>query len=74
MQECFVSSLVETGHVVLEKKGFFYFVNVFSLFGNHLPLEKDVVLHLNKLEFPVLAVLEKKILKFCQLIIAKRQI
>ena len=71
MQECFVSSLVETGPVVLEKKGFFNFVNVFSLFRNHLPLEKGVVLHLNKPEFPVLAILEKKIFKFCQFSLKK---
>ena len=29
---------------------FFYFVNVFSLFHNYLPLEKGRALHLNKLE------------------------
>ena len=44
-------SLVEIGPVVLEKK-ILNFVNVFSLFHNNLPLEKDVALHLNKLEFP----------------------
>ena len=32
---------------------FFNFVNVFSLFPNDLPLEKGMVLHLNKLEFPL---------------------
>ena len=37
------------GPVVLEKK-IFNFINVFSLFRNYLPLEKGVVLHLNKLE------------------------
>ena len=31
---------------------FLNFVNVSSLFCNHLPLEKGVVLHLSKLEFP----------------------
>ena len=34
------------------KRRFFKFVNVFSLFRYFLPLEKGVVLHLNKLEFP----------------------
>ena len=29
-----------------------YFVIVFSLFQNYLPLEKDVAIHLNKQEFP----------------------
>ena len=32
---------------------FFNFVHVFSLFPNHLPLEKDGTLHLNKLESPL---------------------
>ena len=31
---------------------FFNFVNVFSLFCNYVPLEKDGALHLNKLESP----------------------
>ena len=31
---------------------FFYFVNVFSLYRNHLPLKKSVAAHLNKLESP----------------------
>ena len=31
---------------------FLNFVNVFSLFCNYLPLEKDWALYLNKLEFP----------------------
>ena len=43
-------SLVEIGPVVLDKKIFFYFVYVFSLFRNYLPLEKGLALHLNKLE------------------------
>ena len=34
------------------RRGFFNFVNVFSLFRNYLPLEKGGVLHLNKLESP----------------------
>ena len=46
----------------------FKFRGVFLLFRYHLPLEKDVTLHLNKLEFPLLRslveissmVLEKK--------------
>ena len=60
---------------------FFYFVNVFLLFCNYLPLEKGGVLHLNKLESPSPkdalwlveigpVVLEKKIYKFCQCIFA----
>ena len=32
------------------EEDFFNFVNVFSLFRNNLPSEKDVALHLNKLE------------------------
>ena len=35
--------------MVLEKKIFFNFVNVFSLFRNYLPLEKGRALHLKKL-------------------------
>ena len=34
------------------RRGFFNFVNVFSLFGNYPPLEKGGTLHLNKLESP----------------------
>ena len=33
------------------EEGFFYFINVFLLFGNYLPLEKDGALHLYRLEF-----------------------
>ena len=36
------------------RRRFLYFVNVFWLFCNYLPLEKDVALHLNKLESPPL--------------------
>ena len=73
-------SLVENGSVVLEKKIFFNFVIVFSLFRNYLPLEKGRALHLNNLEsliqgyfVPSLVeigpvVLEKKIFKSCQFI------
>ena len=39
-------SLIEIGSVILEKKIFFNFVNVFSLFCNYL------IVHLNKLESP----------------------
>ena len=49
-QRCIVPSLVEIGQVVLERKIFFNFVNVFSLFGNYHPLIKGGVLYLNKLE------------------------
>ena len=45
--------LFEIGPVVLEKKIFFNFVYVFLLFHNYLPLEKDRVIHLNKLESPL---------------------
>ena len=34
------------------RRGFFNFVNVFSLFRNYLPLEKGMALPLNKLESP----------------------
>ena len=34
------------------KRGLFNFVNVFLLSRNHLPLEKGLALHLNKLESP----------------------
>ena len=34
------------------RRRFLNFVNVFSLFRNYLPLEKDRSLYLNKLEFP----------------------
>ena len=43
-------SLVEIGPVVLEKKYFINFVNIFSLFHTCLPYEKGAALHLNKLE------------------------
>ena len=34
------------------RRGFFNFVNVFSVFHNYLPLEKCVADHSNKLESP----------------------
>ena len=34
------------------RRGFFNFLNVFSLFSNYLPLEKGGTLRLNKLESP----------------------
>ena len=46
-------SLVENGSVVLEKKIFFNFVNVFLLLLNYLPLEKGGALHLIKLKSPL---------------------
>ena len=49
---CIMPSLVKIGPVVLEKKIFFNFVNVFWLFSNYLPLEKGGALYLNKLESP----------------------
>ena len=45
-------SLVEIGSASGSGEKFFYFVDVFSLFGNYLPLEEGGALHLNKLEFP----------------------
>ena len=38
---------------VSNKYGTYYFVNVFLLFLNYLPLEKGGALHLNKLESPL---------------------
>ena len=35
------------------KEDFFNFVNVFSLFRNYLPLEKDRALHMNNVESPL---------------------
>ena len=49
----FVPSFVEIDPVVLEKKIFINFNNVFSLFRFYLPLEKGVALHLNKIESPL---------------------
>ena len=43
---------VQIGPVVLEKKIFLNFVNVYSLYRNFLPLEKGRALHLKKLESP----------------------
>ena len=43
-------SLVKIGSVDLEKKK--YFVHVFLLFCNYLPLEKGEALHLNKFKSP----------------------
>ena len=70
--------LVEIGSVVQQKKIFFNFVSVFSLFRNYLLLEKGRVPHLNKLQSPLPIVpslveigpkdLEKKIFKFPQCI------
>ena len=48
---CIVPSLIDIGQVVLEKI-FINFVNVFSLFRNYLPLEKDRALHLKTLKSP----------------------
>ena len=44
-------SLVEIGLLVLEKKIFKNF-QYFLLFCNYLPLEEELALYLNKLEFP----------------------
>ena len=45
-------SLVEIGSVVLEKLIFLYIADIFSLFHNYLPLEKERALHLNVPESP----------------------
>ena len=45
-------SLVEIGQVVSEED-FLNFVNRILLFHNYLPLEKDLALHVNKLESPL---------------------
>ena len=49
IQECFVQSLTETGSL---EEDFSNFNIIFSLFHYYLPLEKAMVLYLNKLEFP----------------------
>ena len=51
MQECFVSSLIEICPVVLEAKIFKCHRCIFTI-SKLSPLEKGVILHLNKLEFP----------------------
>ena len=48
---CFVSSLVEIGLVVLEKK-IIKFCQCIFVIHNYLPLEKGRALHLNKLDSP----------------------
>ena len=51
-KDCCVSSLVEIGPVVLEKKNFICCQCIISsLF--YLPLEKSLILHLNIFEFPL---------------------
>ena len=51
-KDALCQDLLKFGSVVLEKKFFFNFINVFSLFHNYLPLEKGLALHLNKIESP----------------------
>ena len=46
-------SLYEIGQVVLEKKIFLNFVNVYLLFRNYLPFEMGMALHLNKFKSPL---------------------
>ena len=50
-QGCTVGGLVKIGPWFWRRR-FLNFVNVFLLFCNYLPLEKDGALHWNKLEFP----------------------
>ena len=49
-----MTRLVEVGPVVIEKKIFFNFVNVFLLFRNYIyiSLGKGRAFHFNKLEYP----------------------
>ena len=49
-QGCFVSIWLKLAQWFWGRR-FSNFINVFSLIGNHLPLEQDVALHLNKLEY-----------------------
>ena len=49
-QGCFVPSVNEIGQVVLDKKSFWNFVNVYLPFCNYLPLEKGGALLLKELE------------------------
>ena len=52
-QGCFVPSQVwQKSAQWFKEEDYFYYVNVFSLFRNHLPLQKGGALHLNKHEFP----------------------
>jgi hypothetical protein len=73
-----MTSLVKISPVVLKKK-IFYDPTPFLYFCDYLPLEEDLTLYLNKLEFPSLKdnvyhvefgllVLEKKIFKNFQCI------
>ena len=57
-QGCFVPNLIDIGPLVLEKKIFLNFINVFSLFCKYLPLEKEVALYLNKLHPRMLCLVE----------------
>ena len=45
-------NLVEISTMVLAKKIFLNFINMFLFFRKYLPLEKGGAFHLNKLEFP----------------------
>ena len=49
----FVSSLVESGPVVLETCESHQYIPVFSLFRYYLSLEKGIVLHLKNIESPI---------------------
>jgi hypothetical protein len=51
-QGWFMPSLVKIGPVVLEKKIFKWARPIFTFFLDYLPLEEDLALYLNKLEFP----------------------
>ena len=50
-QGCFVPVLLKLAQWFWRRR-FLIWINVFSRFLNHLPLEKGVALHLNKLESP----------------------
>ena len=52
------------------------FINVFSLFRNHLPLEKGRALHLNKLETTLLknALCPPRLVEICPVVLEKKKI
>ena len=69
-------SLVEISSLVLEKKIFLNFVNVFSPFRNYLPLEKGMALHLNNLEFPIPkdALCQLSLVEICPVVLKKKRV
>ena len=45
-------ALCQVWLILVREKKILIFVNIFSLFYNDLPLKKDVILRLDKIEFP----------------------